>query len=74
MKRLMLDYAFQFVDCVIFLVGIGNIRSQNAMRKIGGVLTDRRVQRTLHGAVSDFVIFKIENPRKPVCPPVCPSV
>jgi RimJ/RimL family protein N-acetyltransferase len=62
MKRLMLDYAFRFVDRVIFLVGIGNIRSQKAMEKIGGILTERRVQRTLHGESSEFVIFEIRKP------------
>jgi len=61
MKRLMLDYAFQVVDCVIFLVGIDNIRSQRAMLKIGGILTDRRVERTLHGTTSEFVIFEIRK-------------
>jgi N-acetyltransferase len=62
MKRLMLDYAFQFVGRVIFLVGIDNIRSQKAMKKIGGVLTERRVQRTLHGLTSESVIFEIRKP------------
>jgi len=62
MKRLMLDYAFQFVDRVIFLVGIDNVRSQKAMKKIGGVLTERRVQRTLHGSTSEFVVFEIRKP------------
>jgi len=62
MKRLMLDYAFQFVDCVIFLVGIGNIRSQRAMQKIGGILTDRHVQRTLHGQTSEFLVFEVRRP------------
>jgi N-acetyltransferase len=62
MKRLMLDYAFKFVDSVIFLVGIDNIRSQKAMQKIGGILTERRVQRTLHGKSSEFVIFEIRKP------------
>ena len=61
MKRLMLDYAFQFVDHVIFLVGAGNIRSRKAMEKIGAVLTDRRVQRTLHGETTDYVIFEIRK-------------
>jgi len=36
-KMLMLDYAFQFVDVVIFHVGAANIRSQKAMEKIGAV-------------------------------------
>jgi RimJ/RimL family protein N-acetyltransferase len=62
MKRLMLDYAFKFVDCVIFLVGIDNIRSQKAMEKVGGILTSRRVQRSLHGKSSEFVIFEIRRP------------
>ena len=61
MKRLMLEYAFHFVDRVIFLVGTANFRSQRAMTKIGGVLTERRVQRTLHGNSSEFVIFEIRR-------------
>jgi RimJ/RimL family protein N-acetyltransferase len=65
MKCLMLDYAFQFVDQVIFLVGIDNVRSQKAMKKIGGVLTERRVQRTLHGVTFEFVIFEIRKPNAP---------
>lgn len=36
-KKLMLDYAFQFVDKVIFHVGANNIRSQKAMEKLGAV-------------------------------------
>ena len=61
MKHLMLDYAFQFVDRVIFLVGVANVRSQRAMVKIGGILTERRVQRSLHGNSSEFVIFEIRK-------------
>lgn len=62
MKRLMLDYAFQFVARVVFLVGSENIRSQKAMKKIGGVLTDRRVKRELHGRTYEFVIFEMCRP------------
>jgi hypothetical protein len=36
-KQLMLQYAFQFVDQVIFHVGAQNIRSQKAMEKLGAV-------------------------------------
>lgn len=61
MKRLMLDYAFQFVDRVIFLVGIGNIRSRNAMEKIGGILTGRTVRQTVHGETTESVIFEIRK-------------
>ncbi len=34
-KRLMLDYIFQFVEAVSFHVGKENIRSQKAMEKLG---------------------------------------
>jgi N-acetyltransferase len=59
MKRLMLQYAFQFVDKVIFVVGIDNVRSRKAMLNIGGVLTDRRVPRERSGVGSESVIFEI---------------
>jgi RimJ/RimL family protein N-acetyltransferase len=36
LKKLMLDYAFQFVDSVMFHIGAANIRSQKAVEKIGG--------------------------------------
>ncbi|MBL0134923.1 MAG: GNAT family N-acetyltransferase [Chitinophagaceae bacterium] len=36
-KKLLLDYAFQYLDRVIFHVGALNIRSQKAMERIGGV-------------------------------------
>jgi len=37
MKQLMLQHAFQFVDAVNFVIGPDNIRSQKAVKKIGGV-------------------------------------
>ncbi len=36
-KNLMLDYAFQFVNNVIFHIGAQNIRSQKAIEKLGAV-------------------------------------
>jgi RimJ/RimL family protein N-acetyltransferase len=35
-KRLMMDYAFQFVDNILFYIGDKNLRSQRAVEKIGG--------------------------------------
>ena len=35
LKKLMLDYVFQFVDKVFFHVGASNVRSQKAMEKLG---------------------------------------
>ncbi len=62
MKRLMLDYAFTFVDHVIFLVGTTNLRSRKAVEKIGGVLTDRRERRTLHGNIIEHVVYQVNKP------------
>ena len=42
MKQLMLQHAFQFVNCVVFLVGLQNLRSQRAVEKIGGVRVGSR--------------------------------
>ena len=39
-KKLMLDYLFQFVDKVNFHVGKDNIRSQKAMEKLGAKKVD----------------------------------
>lgn len=37
LKRLMLTYAFRYVDSVVFLVGPENWRSQRALEKIGAL-------------------------------------
>ena len=37
MKQLMMQHAFRFVSCVVFRVGLENLRSQRAVEKIGGV-------------------------------------
>ena len=42
MKRLMLRHAFRFVSCVVFLVGLQNIRSQRAVERIGAVRVGTR--------------------------------
>jgi RimJ/RimL family protein N-acetyltransferase len=42
LKQLMLRHAFRFVNSVVFFVSPGNIRSQRAMEKIGGVLEPER--------------------------------
>ena len=35
MKRLMIEHAFRFVDRIIFVVGMKNLRSQKAIEKFG---------------------------------------
>ncbi len=56
MKRLMLEHAFNYVDRVMFLVGAGNIRSQRAMEKNGGVRTGTRPDHLGR----EHVVYKIE--------------
>ncbi len=40
LKKLMLDYAFQYLDKVYFHIGANNIRSQKAIEKIGAEKID----------------------------------
>lgn len=40
LKNLMLNYAFEFVENVIFHVGNTNFRSQKAVEKLGAILTE----------------------------------
>jgi RimJ/RimL family protein N-acetyltransferase len=61
MKRLMLDHAFQFVDSVIFVVGLTNLRSQRAVERIGGVKRGRR-EASLHGKIVEHVVYEIKKP------------
>jgi len=56
-KQLMLEYAFTFVDTVVFLVGEHNWRSQRAMEKIGGVRRPQLESRPSTGG--PHVVFEI---------------
>lgn len=62
LKRLMLDHAFKFVESVVFLVGLTNVRSRKALEKIGGVLTERRKEAKLHGKTVEHVVYQIKKP------------
>jgi RimJ/RimL family protein N-acetyltransferase len=42
LKKLMLDYAFQFVDAVHFHIGANNIRSQTAIGRLGAKKIDEQ--------------------------------
>ena len=39
LKNLMIQYAFQFIDAVIFHIGANNVRSQKAIERSGAVKT-----------------------------------
>ena len=55
MKHLMLQHAFRFVNCVVFLVGPRNLRSQRAVEKVGGV----RVGSRLDAGGIDSYLYRI---------------
>ncbi len=59
MKRLMLAHALQFVGRVEFRVGECNLRSQRAMAKIGGRLTERFDMVETPSGPMRHVIFEI---------------
>lgn len=47
-KKLMLEYAFQFVNTVYFHIGAENIRSQKAIERLGAVKV-REIEVAYHG-------------------------
>ena len=61
LKRLMLEHAFRFVESVVFLIGPTNFRSQKAVEKIGGVMTERR-EKTIRGETLEQVVYQIKRP------------
>ena len=61
-KKLMLDYIFQFVDKVNFHVGKDNIRSQKAIEKLGAKKVDE-VNVAYFGEPEKLnVVFEIDKP------------
>jgi N-acetyltransferase len=59
LKRLMLDHAFAFVDRVLFHVGEKNLRSQEALRKIGATVLTRTELPSRDGGMEPHLIFVI---------------
>ncbi|WP_310557191.1 GNAT family N-acetyltransferase [Flavobacterium sp.] len=39
-KKLLMEYAFQYVDAILFHIGANNIRSQKAIAKLGAIKID----------------------------------
>ncbi|MBZ6379298.1 GNAT family N-acetyltransferase [Pacificimonas flava] len=59
-KRLMLAHALAHYDRVIFLVAETNVRSQKAMERIGGRLTDRTQVFDMAGEPSRHLVYAID--------------
>src|SRR5256714_10300184 len=63
LKSLMLDYAFQFVNRVIFVVGEKNLRSQKALLKIDARFIKKTQRPARDGTMTPNLIFGItRNP------------
>lgn len=62
LKSLMLNYAFQFVNTVYFIIGKNNHRSRKAIEKIGGDLIIDTSKVLLDGDMSQSVAYKIMKP------------
>jgi RimJ/RimL family protein N-acetyltransferase len=64
LKSLMLDHAFRFVDRVLFQVGEKNIRSQNALRKIGARFLNTVILPGSDGTMHPCVVYVIDRTRQ----------
>ncbi len=61
LKQLMVNYALDFVKTTYFHVGINNIRSQQAMLKVGGVNTGIQDIPVSYAPPKKSYVYKIEN-------------
>jgi RimJ/RimL family protein N-acetyltransferase len=58
MKRLMLDHAFEWVDRVLFVIGVQNFRSQKAIEKMGAVRLGTRAGADTD--TQDRIVYRID--------------
>jgi N-acetyltransferase len=61
MKKLMMDYAFQYVKNILFFVNIHNLRSQKAVEKIGGMRVSELEGKMIEPKTASTVIFKVHR-------------
>jgi RimJ/RimL family protein N-acetyltransferase len=61
LKKLMMEYAFQYVDTIYFHIGANNIRSQKAIEKIEAIKIDE-IEVTYYGEESKLnYIYRINK-------------
>ena len=61
LKKLMVNYALEYVKTTYFQVGIGNTRSQKAMEKIGGINTGIQEIPVSYAPPKKSYVYKIEK-------------
>jgi len=62
LKKLVVNYALQFVKTTYFQVGLNNKRSQKAMEKIGAINTGVQDVVISYGPPKKSYVYKIETP------------
>ena len=62
LKKLMLDHAFRFFDRVVFVVGEKNLRSQEALEKIGARFLKKTELPDRGGMMRPNVVYFINRP------------
>jgi RimJ/RimL family protein N-acetyltransferase len=62
LKKLMVNYALNFVKTTFFHVALGNIRSQKAMLKLGGINTGIQEIPLSYAPAKKSYVYKIEKP------------
>jgi len=65
LKELMLNHAFKFVDRVVFVVGKENVRSQQALKKIGARTIGEKKVTASNGTEISCAIFQITRAPAP---------
>jgi RimJ/RimL family protein N-acetyltransferase len=60
-KKLMLEYAFRFVDRVFFEVGETNLRSRKAMANIGAKVIERTQVPARDGTLLPYLVYGISR-------------
>lgn len=58
-KKLLLDYIFQFVDSVGFHVGVNNIRSQIAVTRLGAIKMAEMDMEYAYGTTRQNFVYKL---------------
>lgn len=61
LKQMMLDYAFQQVEVVLFVIGEKNFRSQKAIEKFGAVCINSRTENELGGNVRTSLVYELKS-------------
>ena len=61
LKRLMCEYAFQFVDSIVFRIGRFNFRSRKAVEKIGARFETEYTARRANGSEHPAVKYRLHK-------------